>query len=294
MEWKVTKEFEGMSIKDYLQQVHSFSRRILKSIKFDGGEIYVNDIKQTTRYRLNEGDILTVHFPPETIGPQMEPIQMPLTIQYEDEDILILDKPANVATIPSRQHPSNTIANGVLGYYKKQNLPYTVHIVTRLDKNTSGLILIAKHRYSHSILDKAIKEGKIKRKYSAIVYGHLKNCTGTIDAPIGRKADSIIEREVRKDGQEAVTHYNVMQQFPNYAFVEASLQTGRTHQIRVHFAYIGHPLIGDDLYGEKTDVIERQALHASHICFNHPFNGKQIAIESNIPQDMKRLLQSIN
>lgn len=290
MEFKVTKEFEGMTIKDYLQQVHSFSRRILKSIKLDGGAIYVNNIKQTVRYRLKVGDSLTVHLPPETIGLRMEPIQMPLTIKYEDEDIFILDKPANIATIPSQKHPINTIANGVLAYYKEQNLPYTVHVVTRLDKDTSGLVLIAKHRYSHSILDRVIKEGKIKRKYTAIVHGHLKNRTGIIDAPIGRKTDSIIEREVRKDGKEAVTHYQVIQQFANYAMVEIELQTGRTHQIRVHFSYIGHPLIGDDLYGMKSNIITRQALHASHLCFDHPFKEKRIAIESNIPQDMKQLL----
>src|SRR5699024_42782 len=152
-------------------------------------------------------------------------------------------------TAPSPHNQTGTVANGLLAYYEVNNIPYTVHAVTRLDKDTSGLLLIAKHRYSHSLLATSQLAGKVQRQYKAVIGGHLLDKEGTINAPIGRKADSIIERAVVKNGKEAITHYKVEAESEKYSFLDVELETGRTHQIRVHFSSIGHPVAGDSLYG---------------------------------------------
>ncbi|MGM8364371.1 RluA family pseudouridine synthase [Virgibacillus sp. W0181] len=294
LQWKITKEYNGMIIRDYLQNVHSFSRRMIKAIKFDGGEMLVNGNIQHVHYRLIEGDILSVQLPPERIGPSMTAEDVPLSIMYEDEAIIVLDKPPGTATIPSRHHLHKTIANGLLAYYKKHQLPFTVHVVTRLDRDTSGLLLVAKHRYCHSLLDRAIQNKKIERKYTAIVEGHLIEKQGCIDAPIGRKEGSIIERQVRNDGQKAITHYQIRKEYANQSLVDIELETGRTHQIRVHFSSIGHPLVGDDLYGGSVNTLTRQALHCSELRVEHPFTKETITFQSPLPKDMRdhiRLIQ---
>ncbi len=194
-----------------------------------------------------------------------EPI--PLSIVYEDDYVIVLDKPPHMSTIPSREHPNGTIANALLFHYEKQQLQTTVHIVTRLDRDTSGLVLVAKHRHVHHLLSEQQKQGKVKRRYEAVCHGYVTPLVRTIDAPIGRKGDSIIERQVRPDGQRAVTHYEVLQQKNEMTHVSIRLETGRTHQIRVHFSHIGHPLVGDDLYGGSRARIDRQALHSCELTF---------------------------
>jgi len=178
-----------------------------------------------------------------------------------------------------------------LGYYESNKIPYTVHVVTRLDRDTSGLLLVAKHRYSHSLLAKAQKLGKIKRTYKAIVEGNLEKVQGTIDLPIGRKQGSIIEREVNESGKRAITKYKTIKKFSSHSFIEVELETGRTHQIRVHFSHIGHPLVGDDLYGGNRMNIDRQALHCYKLRFEHPFTKETIELESKLPADMKNLIE---
>ncbi len=276
-----------MLIRDYLQQVHGFSRRILKAVKLDGGQILVNGVHQTVRYRLTAYEVLTIQFPPEEIGTFMEPEAIPLSIVYEDDAVMVIDKQAGVATIPSLHHPTGTVANGLLAHYAKHNIPYTIHIVTRLDRDTSGLLLVAKHRYSHSILATQQKSRQIKRKYRAIVEGHLSQKTGTIDTPIDRKEGSIIERTVVPSGKRAVTHYEVVDESTSNSMVNVVLETGRTHQIRVHFAHLGYPLAGDDLYGGSLNRIKRQALHCYEISFEHPITKEVLHFQSAIPDDMK-------
>lgn len=290
MKWVIQKEYQGMLIREYLQNVHGFSRRIIKTVKFDGGEILVNGLPQTVRARLVEGDILTVKFPPERIGPGLVPEEMSLSIVYEDDDLIVIDKAPGIATIPSFHHPSGTVSNGVLSHYAKNNIPYTIHVVTRLDRDTSGLLLIAKHRYSHSLFADAQRTGSLRRKYQAIVEGAMAEVEGLIDAPIDRKEGSIIERAVRDTGKRSITHYQVLQQLQHYSLVEIELETGRTHQIRVHFSHIGHPLAGDDLYGGSKVQIERQALHCSELEFKHPTANKMICLQSQLPDDMLRML----
>ncbi|GIO25774.1 RluA family pseudouridine synthase [Ornithinibacillus bavariensis] len=291
MKWTFEKE-NVMILRDFLREEQGFSRRILKSIISDGGEILVNGKSATLRYKLKHGDRITVKFPDEKKGNHMLPDDIPIQIVYEDDFVLVLDKPAGMATIPSLHHQTGTIANAVLFHYAKQGLPYTVHVVTRLDRDTSGLLLIAKHRYSHSKLSIGQKQGRVKRKYIAIVEGVPKPTKGVIHANIGRKADSIIERTVREDGQSAITNYEVVKDDGQYALVAIQLETGRTHQIRVHFSYIGYPLAGDDLYGGSLDKINRQALHSCELQFEHPETKEWLAFTSEIPDDMKKILSS--
>lgn len=290
MEWIIEEDNDGMRIRDYLQMVHGFSRRILKAIKFDGGQIRVNGTPVTVRYRLRAGDQLKIDFPPEIKSKYMHPEDLKLCIVYEDADILVINKQAGMPVIPSFQHPTGTVANAVLGYYEKNHIPYTIHTVTRLDRYTSGVMLIAKHRYSHSILSGFLKSGKVERSYQALVEGSLLEKEGRIDLAIGRKEGSIIERTVMERGKRAVTHYKVMQEFPDFSLVRIQLETGRTHQIRVHFSHLGHPLLGDTLYGGKSVQIQRQALHCNEISFLHPATKERMRFVSDLPGDMNALL----
>ena len=283
MEWVIQPACHGMTIGMYLKTEKQFSRRILKAIKFDGGKILLNGEEETVRTVLKVGDILSVSLPIEK-NDTIKSTPMPLDIIYEDDALMVINKQAGMASIPSMNHPNSTIANGIIAYYKEKELPYTVHIVTRLDVNTSGLLLIAKHRYIHSLLAKMQQKGSIKRRYHAIVEGILKEKKGTINQPIGRKEDSIIERTVRGDGQRAVTHYEVVWERDSYSLLNIVIETGRTHQIRVHMSYLGCPILGDDLYGGSK--CERHALHCSELSFLHPITNKYLVFKSPIPSDM--------
>jgi 23S rRNA pseudouridine1911/1915/1917 synthase len=221
----------------------------------------------------------------------MVPQPLPLSIVYEDDYLLVVNKPPFMSTIPSREHPTGTLANALLYYYDQQQLPTTIHVVTRLDRDTSGLLLVAKHRHVHHLLSELQKRGQIKRRYEAVCHGQLSQDKGTIDAPIGRKSDSIIEREVREDGQRAVTHFQVIKRMQHYTHVSLQLETGRTHQIRVHMSHIGHPLVGDELYGGSREKLSRQALHSKELSFFHPFVQKEYCFQSDLPEDMKRLIE---
>lgn len=286
----IEKKDHGSMLRDYLYDELKFSQRLVKKVKSPLGNIRVNGEKKTVRYMFQEGDRLEIEFPPEKISDYIQPEKMALEIVFEDEYLMIVNKPTGIATVPSRLHRTGTLANAIAYYYEKRNIPFTIHIVTRLDKDTSGLVLIAKHQYSHSLLSDLQRENKIRRTYRAIVHGNLKRKKGTINSPIGRKPDSIIERMVKNDGKRAVTHYEVVQEMKRYSYVQIELETGRTHQIRVHFSSIGHPLVGDDLYGGETGTILRQALYCFEISFIHPFTKQYIQRNCNEPDDFARLL----
>lgn len=279
-----------MLIREYLREVHLFSRRILTSIKFEGGNILINEVPQTVTYCLRAGDQLEVIFPPEKKGYYMKPEKIFLDIVYEDRDLLIINKAPGMVTIPSPHNPSGTVANGVLYYYEQRDIHNTVHVVTRLDRNTSGLVLIAKNRYIHSLLSRSMINDGIKRTYKAIVEGKFEKKEGTIVANIGRKKDSIIEREVTEKGKDAITHYEVEHETSRHSLVNIELETGRTHQIRVHFSHIGHPVAGDTLYGGSTKLINRQALHCYKISFKHPITKEVIEQQIPLPKDMHNSL----
>ena len=289
LSWNITAEEEGMVLREFLKGQH-ISKAALADIKFQGGKIKVNSQEETVRYILHSGDKVVVQFPLEKCSDGLIAEDLPLDIVYEDDHVLVINKPAFMNTIPSREHPSGSIANRVAGYYVKQGIASTVHVVTRLDRDTSGIMLIAKHRHVHHLLSEQQKRGEVKRMYVAFVHGHVAP-EGKVEAPIGRRSSSIIEREVREDGQYACTVFKRLHAFEDdYSYVQLRLLTGRTHQIRVHMAHIGHPLLGDDLYGGTLERISRQALHCRQIKFVHPFTGEQMVFEAELVDDMKKLL----
>ena len=285
---------EHVKVKTFLKK-HEISKGLLAKVKFAGGNILVNDQPQNAIYLLDIGDKVTVDIPSEKGFESLEAVDRDLSIVYEDAHFLVLDKPAGVASIPSVNH-SNTMANFVKAYYIRQDYEnQQVHIVTRLDRDTSGLMLFAKHGYAHARLDKQLQKKMIEKRYYALVQGRgeLKP-EGDIIAPIGRDPDSIITRCVTKDGKYAHTGYKVVEQFGDIYLVDIRLNTGRTHQIRVHFAHLGFPLLGDDLYGGTLEAgITRQALHCHSLSFYNPFLEKQLQLESQLPIDFQNTITSL-
>lgn len=287
----IEAENHRMVLREFLTDKLSLSKRIIKKLKAHDGGICVNGVEKTVRYCLQLGDELVISFPAEEISQSLVAENLPLEIVYEDEFIIVVNKPAGIPTIPSQLHPRGTLANRVLHYYSERHIPYTIHVVTRLDKDTSGLVLIAKHHYSHSLFSNLQRRNGIVRKYKALITGQLLDLSGTIDLPIMRAANSIIERVVDSTGKHAVTHFEVLAKYQDHSLVEIELETGRTHQIRVHFSHLGNPLLGDDLYGGKLDRLNRQALHCSSLKFIHPFTEKLLEFTADIPQDMMSLME---
>lgn len=266
------------------------SKRTLASVKYGGGRILVNGEEVTVRHALEKGDAVTVIFPNEEHGKGLAAEEGELNIVYEDGALLIVEKPPLQNTIPSREHPFGSLANIVAKHFNDHGIPSTLHIATRLDRDTSGLVCIAKNRHIHHMISLQQQEKKMKRRYEALVHGHVDKAEFTITAPIGRKNTSIIEREVREDGQFAETEVRVLQKLEKYSHISLQLNTGRTHQIRVHLAHIGHPLVGDDLYGGKRELIERQALHCTELELIHPVSGNQLFFQSSLNTDMQSLI----
>ena len=283
---------EHVKVKTFLKK-HDVSKGLFAKIKYRGGGILVNDEPQNAIYLLDIGDKVTIDIPKEEGFESLDAISRKLKVVFEDDHFLILDKPAGVASIPSVNH-SNTMANYVKAYYIDSGYEnHQVHIVTRLDKDTSGLMLFAKHGYAHARLDKQLQKRAIEKRYLALVKGDgLLEKEGEIIAPIARDEDSIITRRVARGGKYAHTSYKVIEQFGNIYLVDIHLHTGRTHQIRVHFSHIGFPLLGDDLYGGSlSEGISRQALHCHTLKFYNPFSGEEIGRASPLPTDFEQVIQ---
>lgn len=281
------------TIKQFLQEEH-VSRRALTKMKFQGGSIKVNGIEQNVRYLLEDGDLLEVEFPEEPRNEQLLGENMPIDIIYEDRDVLVINKPPQMNTIPSREHPGGSMANALAYYYEQKGISAAIHVVTRLDRNTSGLMLVAKHSHAHHLFGILQQKHEIGRSYEGIALGVFRKRTDMIDAPVGRKPSSIIEREVREDGKRAVTKYEVLHQFHHAAHVKIRPETGRTHQIRVHFSYIGHPLLGDGLYGGPVHLLKRQALHCSELRFFHPFLKQEMLFHAALSPDLTNALNALD
>lgn len=278
-------------VKTFLKS-HDVSKALLAKVKFKGGNIWVNGVEQNAIYLLDVGDVVTIEIPDESSHETLIPIKQDLNIVYEDDHFLIINKPHGYASIPSILH-SNTMANFVKHYYVEQDYPNKqVHIVTRLDKDTSGLMLFAKHGYAHARLDKQLQQKTIQKRYYALVSGKDKlPDEGEIIAPIARPNDSIITRCVHPSGKYAHTSYKVVARYGDVNLVDIQLHTGRTHQIRVHFSHIGFPLLGDDLYGGRMDYgIQRQALHCHSIRFLDPFTREINHQEISLTDDFDSVI----
>ena len=302
---------DAQTVKQFLS-AQGFSRQTVIALKKQSESILVNEIRVPVNHVLHYGDTLTITLSEIHSSEKILPISLPLNIVYEDEDILVLNKPADMPIHPSLNNYENTLANGVAFYYQTQNSPFVFRCINRLDRDTTGLTIIAKNRLSAGILSEQMSRREISREYMAIVDGIGLPEHGTINAPIGRADGSTIERCVdNRNGEHAVTHYQVEKINPsrNLTQIRLRLETGRTHQIRVHMAYIGYPLAGDFLYnpsvttsatGKSTDneavicpdayTISRQALHAQKLSFTHPITGEPLVFEAPLPKDMERLL----
>lgn len=288
----------GITIHDFLR-AEGYSRSLLIQLKKSQEGIRVNGTWQLCKYRLQAGDTLQTLIIDEISSEQIPPTPMELAIIYEDEDILVVNKPADTPIHPSRNNYDNSLANGVSYYFQEKGEPFVFRCINRLDRDTTGLTIIAKNALSACILSDMVKNREIIREYRCLADGLLAG-NGTINAPIGRVNDSLIERKVDfEKGETAITHYTVLKNYDTYSYVSLHLETGRTHQIRVHMNYVGHPLLGDFLYhpdyplGQShanKPVIGRQALHAYRLQFRHPITKERMDFIAEMPEDMRKLL----
>ena len=284
LEYIVEDYFEGKKLISFLRGHVKISVRLLRSLKRVDGGIKVNGNHARTIDIIHAGDkvTLTIH---EDENSSI-PIDYPLSVIYEDEDVLVLDKPAMLPMHESHNHQGDTLANAVSGYLKKQGKSLTFRAVGRLDKGTSGLVICALNSHAAARLS-----GSFEKTYFAISTGHYEG-TGTIDKPIYRPDPIKTYRTADDRGDRAVTHYEVLESGDNYSLHRINLETGRTHQIRVHFAYLGTPLYGDKMYGEEHPIIGRQALHCGKVVFDHPVTKERLELEAPLPEDMANLLDS--
>ena len=253
LEYEIPSEYDGANITTVLKQHFKISTNLIKDLKKYKEGIQVNGEHKRVVDLAAKGDILKITIR-DTVSENIVPTDIPLDIVYEDEDVLVINKPSNMPTHPSMGNYENSLANGVMYYYKSKGEERVFRAVNRLDKDTSGLMAVAKNSYIHARLGEEIQKKELKRKYMCIVCGDVER-DGTVDAPIRRADGSVINRIVAPDGQRAVTHYRVVKRYGEYTLLEMELETGRTHQIRVHMAYIGHPLVGDWLYGTEDHNI---------------------------------------
>ena len=269
-----------------------FSRHLLTYLRHHENTLLLNGEAVFTNHPVFRGDLLEVIFTDEIPSKTIVPNPMKLDILYEDDDILVINKPPFLPIQPSIGHFEYTLGNGVAAYYQAQGIPFVYRCVNRLDRNTSGLVIIAKNMASSAILYEEMKNRRIRRTYLAIVHGKIET-SGTVDVGIRRRTASLIERCADPDnGQRAVTHYAPVSynQPLDTTALKIHLETGRTHQIRVHMAYIHHPVVGDSLYGNPSERITRQALHSLRLEFMHPITREQMRFAAPLPQDMRSLL----
>ena len=271
----IVRNNKYQNINQILKQEFHISARLLHKLICQK-HVMLNDNIVDTRSMVSLNDIITVNLDFEEESENIVPTNMKLDIVYEDDALLVLNKPAGIAVHPSISHYEDSLSNGVKFYFDSINLYRKIRPVNRLDFNTSGLIVFAKNEYVQECLIRQMKENIFKKEYIAIVLGIFDNKSGTINLPIARKDNSIIERCISDNGQEAITDYTILKEFNNLSVVKCLLKTGRTHQIRVHMSAIGHPLIGDSMYGVTSNLINRQALHSYKVSFIHPIANKTI------------------
>lgn len=324
--YTITKEYENMPINSYLKSLGYSSQNLVEikkmpeSVLLNGEWVYLNQ-------RLHAEDTLTIHIQENASSEKIVPVELPLDIVYEDEDLMVVNKPADMPIHPSMNNYHNSLGNALAYYFAKQNIPFVFRCINRLDRDTSGLTIIAKHMVSAGMLSAMIAQKGISvasllhtspnvstptqenilhsvsalqdscpppyisREYLAIVRGSITPPQGTIDAPIARKPGSVLERQVDfAQGEHAITHYRVLNEQNGHSLVSLLLETGRTHQIRVHMKYLGHPLIGDYLYNPDMEHISRQALHSYRLRFTHPITHKLLEFTAPLPEDMGNII----
>lgn len=278
------------NVKELLKLKFQISDRLLVKLK-KNIKIWLNSTPTFVNSRLKPFDIVEILIDFEEKSENIIPTQMDLNIIYEDEYYIVINKPSGIAIHPSILHYTDSLANGVKFYFEQKNIKKKIRPINRLDKYTSGIVIFAKNEYIQEFLVKEMKKNTFFKEYIAVCEGIFESKIGTINLPIGRKENSIIERCVCSNGDIAITHYNVLKSLKNTSVVHVTLETGRTHQIRVHLSNIGHPILGDTLYGNPSSVINRQALHAYKVKFIHPITGLNVEYIATIPSDIKSIIK---
>lgn len=272
------------TVKGIMSENLNISARLSKRLELSN-KIFLNDKAVKLNKAVFKGDILSVEFIDEEN--EFAAINIPIDIIYEDSDLLVVNKPPYIVVHPTKSHQDNTIANGVAYYFKMHGIQKKVRLVNRLDMNTSGILIIAKNPYVHNELSNQMKLSSVDKFYYAIVEGVVEKEKGTVNEPIARLNPDDIIRVVSPLGKECITHYEVQGRYNNMTLVKLKLETGRTHQIRVHMKHIGHPVLGDTLYGRESELIDRQALHCFEMKIIHPGTGRELILKSPLPEDMK-------
>lgn len=285
IKYVITKDISQQLAKDYLKRHEKISSTLWKKIK-KHDNFFVNGEKiRASQAFVKTGDVIEYSIPVES---KVLPTKMELNILFEDDYLLIVEKPAQMLTHPLTFEAESTLANGVMYHFATTGQACGCHPLYRLDRNTSGLVVFAKAPQIQHLL--ANNHELLQRFYYALVHGKLTKKQDKIIAPIAKKSDSLIVHEVNQAGKTAISNYQVIKEFKDYSLVELTLETGRTHQIRVHMSHLGHPLLGDDLYGGKLNFIKRHALHAYKIKFTHPFTKEDLTFTCNLPEDMQILI----
>jgi len=285
----VEKEYEGRKIRDYLKSVQGFSTRFIRGSAFDN-RLFVNGETVRLSYKLKYEDKIEIEVT-KSESQNIEPEKMDIDVAYEDMDVIVVNKSPGMVVHPTKSYQSGTLSNGLIYYFREKGENCIVRLVNRLDMDTSGLVLIAKNQFSHMALARDMNKESFKKEYIAIIHGHLEPENGTIDKPIYREEGGSLKRIIDDRGQKSITHYEVVKKYKDGEMVKLVLETGRTHQIRVHLSSMGNPIFGDSLYGtEEREYIDRQALHAYKLQFPHPRDGKIINVETELPEDMKKLI----
>lgn len=284
-------EEENLTLKEVLLDKLNFSVRSLSKMK------RYKTVKVNNKYikpgdKIEKGDLIQVEIMEDMAD--FKPQDLNLEILYDDFDIIMVNKPPFMVVHPTKSHFDNTIANGITYYIKEKNENVKVRFVNRLDMNTSGLVIVAKNAYAHHTLSVDMGNDAVEKKYITVVKGIIENDEGTINEPIYRPTEDSIKRIVDEKGQASITHYKVLERLNDATVVEVKLETGRTHQIRVHMSHIGHGIIGDELYGYVDEsLINRQALHAYSLSFNQPRTKENLEFKAELPNDIKNLIEKL-
>ncbi|SKA90691.1 23S rRNA pseudouridine1911/1915/1917 synthase [Caloramator quimbayensis] len=291
LEYSIEKDKEGIKLINFLRHELKMSTRLTRKL-LRGEFVKINGITGKANSILKCDDrVIIILDTGET--QDIEPQDIPIDICYEDEDILIVNKPPFMVVHPTKGHPQGTLSNAVMHYFKKTNQNSIVRLVNRLDRDTSGLVVIAKSQFAHQAMAKKLEKNEIEKYYVSIVEGMMEG-RGTIDLPIDREFPDSVKRAVIENGQRAVTHYEVISSSFDMSALLIKLETGKTHQIRVHFSHIGHPIVGDTLYGKESNLINRQALHAHILKFKSIRDNRPLEIVAKIPDDINNLMNIIN
>ncbi|MBQ9773818.1 MAG: RluA family pseudouridine synthase [Clostridia bacterium] len=297
MEIRITQDMAGKTVRDLLRTELRLSVKMLKYLKYRNAGICVNGERCTVRRVLVCGDVLTLETEDREASEALLPVDLPIDVLYEDEDLVVPAKPAQMPTHPSHDHYDDTVANAPAFRYEQKGVPFVFRPINRLDRNTSGLLLVARNKIAAGALTQAMQAGLIRKSYLAILDGEMRERCGEIDLCLHRTRDSIIVREAcppsTPDADAAQTLYTVLASQNGHTLVCAKPITGRTHQLRVHFAALGHPITGDDLYGTPSPLIARHALHAWQLTFPHPATGEAMTLTAPLPQDLRVPMETL-